>query len=107
MFNNKKIRVTKRSDEYEVDEYGVIKHVDKSLGEYLVDIQPISKEKCKLIFGDFPNVKYQVWSDFRIEGFSTDCKVIYNGVEYEVLNIIEWDDDWYCLNFIVGVDIVG
>ena len=31
----------------------------------------------------------------------------YKDKEYEILDIIEWDDDWFCYNFIVGVDLIG
>lgn len=107
MFNTKSITIIKRSDDYTVDDYGVITHNMETVGTYKVDIQPISREKCKLVYGDFPNVKYQVWLEQKVEGISTDYKVIYNGIEYEILNIIEWDDDWYCLNFVIGVDLIG
>ncbi len=109
MFNDKDIVIIKRSNEPTIDEYGKASYQWEEIGKYKVDVQPITQEKCKRIFGSYPNVKYQIWLETNIDGFNTtDYKVKYKDKEYEILNIIEWDDDdWYCLNFIVGVDLIG
>lgn len=108
MFNNKTITIRKRSKEPVIDEYGVASYEWNDVGNYFADVQPISQEKCKMIFGSYPNVKYQVWLEFKIYGFNTtDFKMVYKGIEYDIYSIIEWDDDWYCLNFCVGKDLLG
>ena len=108
LFNNKEIEVIRRSDEPIVDEYGKTSYKWHSIGTYKVDVQPITQEKCKRIFGAYPSVKYEVWLEVKIDDFNTtDFKVIYKNKEYEILNIIEWDDDWFCYNFILGVDLIG
>ena len=108
MFNDKEIEIFKRSNEPIVDEHGKASYQWKSVGRYSVDVQPITQEKCKRIFGSYPNVKYQVWLEVKIDGFdTTNYKVKYKDKEYEILNIIEWDDDWFCYNFIIGVDLIG
>lgn len=108
MFNDKKIEILKRDKEPKVDENGKASYKWKSVGRYSVDVQPITQEKCKRIFGSYPNVKYQVWLEVKIDGFdTTNYKVKYNNKEYEILSIIEWDDDWFCYNFIIGVDLIG
>lgn len=108
MFNNKSITIKKRSNTPVINEHGVASYEWVEVGSYKVDIQPISEEKCKMIFGAYPNVKYQVWLEKKVEGFNTtDYRVIYKGIEYEILKILEWDDDWYCLNFVLGVDDIG
>ena len=108
MFNDKTITIIKRSEEPTVDEYGKASYQWESLGNYKADVQPITQEKCKQIFGSYPNVKYQIWLEAKVKDFNTtNFKIIYNDIEYEILNIIEWDDEWYCLNFIIGVDIIG
>lgn len=108
MFDDKEIIIIKRSKEPVVNEYGQASYQWESIGSYKVDLQPISQEKCKQIFGAYPNVKYQVWLESKIEGFNTtDFKIKYKDKEYEILSIIEWDDDWFCYNFCVGVDIIG
>lgn len=109
MFNDKLIGIIKRSEVPVIDEYGVATYQWVGVGEYFADVQPITQEKCARIFGSYPNVKYQVWLEVEIEGFNTtDFKMVYKGQELEILNIIEWDDeDWYCVNFCVGRDILG
>ena len=108
MFDTKKITIMKRASDPTIDEYGVATYQWDEIGIYYADVQPITQENCKRIFGNYPNVKYQVWLERKIEGFNTtDFKVVYNNREYEILNIIEWDDDWYCLNFCIGADIIG
>lgn len=98
----------KRSDEPVVDEHGKASYKWQYVGTYKVDVQPITQEKCKRMFGAYPNVKYEVWLEDAIDDFNTtDFKVIYKNKEYEILNIIEWDDDWFCYNFILGVDLIG
>lgn len=98
----------KRSDEPVVDEHGKASYKWQYIGTYKVDVQPITQEKCKRMFGAYPNVKYEVWLEDAIDDFNTtDFKVIYRNKEYEILNIIEWDDDWFCYNFILGVDLIG
>ena len=98
----------KRSDEPVVDEHGKASYKWQYVGTYRVDVQPITQEKCKRMFGAYPNVKYEVWLEDAIDDFNTtDFKVIYRNKEYEILNIIEWDDDWFCYNFILGVDLIG
>lgn len=98
----------KRSDEPVVDEHGKASYKWQYIGTYKVDVQPITQEKCKRMFGAYPNVKYEVWLEDAIDDFNTtDFKVIYKNKEYEILNIIEWDDDWFCYNFILGVDLIG
>lgn len=98
----------KRSDEPVVDEHGKASYKWQYVGTYKVDVQPITQEKCKRMFGAYPNVKYEVWLEDAIDDFNTtDFKVIYRNKEYEILNIIEWDDDWFCYNFILGVDLIG
>ena len=98
----------KRSDEPVVDEHGKASYKWQYIGTYKVDVQPITQEKCKRMFGTYPNVKYEVWLEDAIDDFNTtDFKVIYKNKEYEILNIIEWDDDWFCYNFILGVDLIG
>lgn len=108
MFDDKVITIIKRSKEPVIDEYGKASYQWEEIGDYSADVQPITIEKCKKIFGSYPNVKYQVWLESKINDFNTtDYRIKYNNIEYEVLNIIEWDDDWYCLNFVVGVDLIG
>ena len=108
MFNDKEIEIIKRSDEPVVDEHGKASYKWQYVGTYKVDVQPITQEKCKRMFGAYPNVKYEVWLEDAIDDFNTtDFKVIYKNKEYEILNIIEWDDDWFCYNFILGVDLIG
>lgn len=108
MFNDKPITIKKRRSQPTINEYGVASYEWDIVGTYLVDVQPISQEKCKMIFGSYPNVKYQVWLDDKVEGFNTtNFRVEYKGTEYEVLCILEWDDDWHCLNFVLGVDDIG
>ena len=108
MFNDKEIIIIKRNDKPEIDEYGVATYTWEEIGTYKADVQPITQEKCSRIFGNYPNVKYQVWLEVKIEGFNvTDYKMIYKGQELEILNIIGWDDDWYCANFCVGKDVLG
>ena len=108
MFNDKEIEIFKRSNEPKVDEHGKASYQWKSVGRYSVDVQPITQEKCKRIFGSYPNVKYQVWLEVKIDDFdTTNYKVKYKDKEYEILSIIEWDDDWFCYNFIIGVDLIG
>lgn len=98
----------KRSDEPVVDEHGKASYKWQYIGTYKVDVQPITQEKCKRMFGTYPNVKYEVWLEDAIDDFNTtNFKVIYKNKEYEILNIIEWDDDWFCYNFILGVDLIG
>lgn len=98
----------KRSDEPVVDEHGKASYKWQYIGTYKVDVQPITQEKCKRMFGTYPNVKYEVWLEDAIDDFNTtEFKVIYKNKEYEILNIIEWDDDWFCYNFILGVDLIG
>ena len=98
----------KRSDEPVVDEHGKASYKWQYIGTYKVDVQPITQEKCKRMFGAYPNVRYEVWLEDAIDDFNTtDFKVIYRNKEYEILNIIEWDDDWFCYNFILGVDLIG
>lgn len=98
----------KRSDEPVVDEHGKASYKWQYIGTYKVDVQPITQEKCKRMFGAYPNVKYEVWLEDAIDDFNTtEFKVIYKNKEYEILNIIEWDDDWFCYNFILGVDLIG
>lgn len=98
----------KRSDEPVVDEHGKASYKWQYIGTYKVDVQPITQEKCKRMFGAYPNVKYEVWLEDAIDDFNTtDFKVIYKNKEYEILSIIEWDDDWFCYNFILGVDLIG
>jgi hypothetical protein len=108
LFNDKEIEIMKRSDEPVVDEHGKASYKWQYIGTYKVDVQPITQEKCKRMFGTYPNVKYEVWLEDAIDDFNTtDFKVIYKNKEYEILNIIEWDDDWFCYNFILGVDLIG
>lgn len=108
LFNDKEIEIIKRSDEPVVDEHGKASYKWQYVGTYKVDVQPITQEKCKRMFGAYPNVKYEVWLEDAIDDFNTtDFKVIYRNKEYEILNIIEWDDDWFCYNFILGVDLIG
>jgi hypothetical protein len=108
LFNDKEIEIMKRSDEPVVDEHGKASYKWQYVGTYKVDVQPITQEKCKRMFGAYPNVKYEVWLEDAIDDFNTtDFKVIYKNKEYEILNIIEWDDDWFCYNFILGVDLIG
>lgn len=108
LFNDKEIEIIKRSDEPVVDEHGKASYKWQYIGTYKVDVQPITQEKCKRMFGAYPNVKYEVWLEDAIDDFNTtDFKVIYRNKEYEILNIIEWDDDWFCYNFILGVDLIG
>ena len=108
LFNDKEIEIIKRSDEPVVDEHGKASYKWQYVGTYRVDVQPITQEKCKRMFGAYPNVKYEVWLEDAIDDFNTtDFKVIYKNKEYEILNIIEWDDDWFCYNFILGVDLIG
>lgn len=108
LFNDKEIEIMKRSDEPVVDEHGKASYKWQYVGTYKVDVQPITQEKCKRMFGAYPNVKYEVWLEDAIDDFNTtDFKVIYRNKEYEILNIIEWDDDWFCYNFILGVDLIG
>ena len=108
LFNDKEIEIIKRSKEPIVDEYGKTSYKWDVVGRYKVDLQPITQEKCKRIFGSYPSVKYEVWLEVKIDDFNTtDFKVIYKNKEYEILNIIEWDDDWFCYNFILGVDLIG
>lgn len=108
LFNDKEIEIIKRSDEPVVDEHGKASYKWQYIGTYKVDVQPITQEKCKRMFGAYPNVKYEVWLEDAIDDFNTtDFKVIYKNKEYEILNIIEWDDDWFCYNFILGVDLIG
>ena len=108
LFNDKEIEIIKRSDEPVVDEHGKASYKWQYIGTYKVDVQPITQEKCKRMFGTYPNVKYEVWLEDAIDDFNTtDFKVIYKNKEYEILNIIEWDDDWFCYNFILGVDLIG
>ena len=108
LFNDKEIEIIKRSDEPVVDEHGKASYKWQYVGTYRVDVQPITQEKCKRMFGAYPNVKYEVWLEDVIDDFNTtDFKVIYRNKEYEILNIIEWDDDWFCYNFILGVDLIG
>ena len=108
LFNDKEIEVMKRSDEPVVDEHGKASYKWQYIGTYKVDVQPITQEKCKRMFGAYPNVKYEVWLEDAIDDFNTtDFKIIYKNKEYEILNIIEWDDDWFCYNFILGVDLIG
>ena len=108
LFNDKEIEIIKRSDEPVVDEHGKASYKWQYIGTYKVDVQPITQEKCKRMFGTYPNVKYEVWLEDAIDDFNTtDFKVIYRNKEYEILNIIEWDDDWFCYNFILGVDLIG
>lgn len=98
----------KRSDEPVVDEHGKASYKWQYIGTYKVDVQPITQEKCKRMFGAYPNVRYEVWLEDAIDDFNTtDFKVIYRNKEYEILNIIEWNDDWFCYNFILGVDLIG
>lgn len=108
MFNDKEIDIYKRSSEPVVDEYGTTSYKWKYIGTYSVDVQPITQEKCKRIFGSYPNVKYEIWLEAKIDDFdTTNYKIKYKDKEYEILSIIEWDDDWFCYNFIVGVDLIG
>lgn len=108
MFNDKEIDVYKRDKEPKVDEYGQTSYKWRYVGTYSVDVQPITLEKCKEIFGAYPNVKYQIWLETKIDDFdTTNYKIKYKDKEYEILDIIEWDDDWFCYNFIVGVDLIG
>lgn len=108
MFDDKNITIIKRSNEPAIDEYGKASYQWEEIGTYKADVQPITQEKCKRIFGTYPNVKYQVWLEVKINEFdTTNCRIKYNNIEYEILNIIEWDDDWYCLNFCIGVDLIG
>ena len=108
LFNDKEIEIIKRSDEPVVDEHGKASYKWQYVGTYKVDVQPITQEKCKRMFGAYPNVKYEVWLEDAIDDFNTtDFKVIYKNKEYEILSIIEWDDDWFCYNFILGVDLIG
>lgn len=108
MFDDKEITIIKRSSEPVVDIYGKTSYQWDVVGSFNADLQPITQEKCKQIFGAYPNVKYQVWLESKIDGFNTtDYKIKYKDKEYEILSIIEWDDDWFFYNFCIGVDIIG
>ena len=75
----------KRSDEPVVDEHGKASYKWQYVGTYKVDVQPITQEKCKRMFGAYPNVKYEVWLEDAIDDFNTtDFKVIYKNKEYEI-----------------------
>lgn len=110
MYNNKKIKLIKR-DNVEIDENGCANYNWEQVGEYWCDLQPITSEKCIKVFGTYPNVRYQIWLEKDIEGFNPDTieqfKVIYKDIEYKILSAIEWEDDWYCINFIIGCDSIG
>ena len=111
MYDNKKIKLLRRGN-LEVSELGVPSYEFVIIGEYNCDVQPISADKCTKIFGVFPNVKYQIWLESKIEGFNDDTiqdfKVIYKNKEFRICKLIEWDDDdWYCLNFCIERDSIG
>ena len=61
MFNDKDIVILKRSSEPVIDEHGKASYEWKEVGKFKADVQPITQEKCKRIFGSYPNVRYQVW----------------------------------------------
>ena len=108
LFNDKDIVIIKRSSEPVIDEHGKASYEWKEVGKFKADVQPITQEKRKRIFGSYPNVRYQVWLEKRIPDFdTTNFRVKYKNKEYEILSIIEWDDDWFCYNFCMGVDLIG
>ena len=109
MFNDKEITLMKRSN-LEIDENGVPSYTYSNIGTYSVDVQPISADRCAKIFGVFPQVKYQVWLETKVDGFNDDTiqdfRVIYKDNTYSINQMIVWDDDWYCVHFCISKEEV-
>lgn len=111
MFNDKEITLLKRCNLY-VDENGCPQYDWNNIGSYKVDVQPISSDICSKKFGLYPNVKYQVFLETKIDGFNDDTidefRIIYKDKKYIINKIIEYDDeDWYYTNFCISRDSIG
>lgn len=95
MYDNKEVKLLKRDkDSITVNESGIVDYKWKEIGIYSVDIQPITKEKAKRIYGEFNNSKYQVFVNGLINNLNTtDFIITYKDIKYEILSFIEWDDE--------------
>ena len=92
MFYNKDIEILNKSNELKIDEYGIPVKEYTLLKAVKADVQPISISKVRRTYGDYQNASYEIFINSYIPQFTTQSKVKYNGVEYDVLSISAWND---------------
>ena len=92
---DKIIYLYKRSDKPIIDNNGIVSYEYSLIREYNADVQPITKEKAKSIYGEFENCKYQIFIDELVELDSKNYIIEYKGIRYEVNSYIDWEDEDY------------
>ena len=93
MLFNKKISIY-RKGKMTVDSNGIPSYPWELVGEYRVDVQPITNAKVKKTHGEYDNVQYRVYINKVIEGLNTsDYKIVYKSNDYIIKSIIAFDDD--------------
>ena len=91
-------QVTFKSTEGVIDDYDGYYSKSATVESLTVDcdLQPVSRDDLIDDSGHFIDAQYKIYCDANT--FIKQCETLeYNGVEYEIKNIVDWDDYYIVL----------